>query len=237
MGWELAEEVAAARPERPGPEWWTLMDLALDARTETRQGMPGHDLLMDRAKCSRATLYRRLKTLKEARLIKVVRESAPGQRAIYEIALLHEIPEMGLTTPETHSGLTNPETRSGGNGTPTGLAIAETRTGLTNAEMCTDEVIHNGSQNEAERVSKIGERVSPLHDSHSVSYPVTTTPSDTSPLLTSPSVEGSGDREIKSQISFTGTRAGTDAERRKQADALTAWQREHPEPVTNRERS
>jgi hypothetical protein len=221
MGWELAEEVAAARPERPGPEWWTLMDLALDARTETRQGMPGHAFLMDRAKCSRATLYRRLKALREAELIRVVRDSAPGQRAIYEIALLHQSPDMGLAITETHSGITKAETRM----LATGLAIDETCKGLAEAETRSGKVIHNGSQKEAERVSKNGERVSPLHDPHSVSYSVTTTPSDTSLLLTSPSVEGSGDGEVKSEIT-----AGADAEaaRRRQIAELAEWARENP---------
>ena len=110
MGWKLAEEVAWARPERPGPEWWTLMDIAQDARNETRQSFCGTEYLMARGKCSRATLYRRLKKLTDDKLIKVVQHSAPGRRAVYEVS-------DDLTT---------------------GLTIAETRSGLTNAETCTD---------------------------------------------------------------------------------------------------
>ena len=114
MGWRLAEEVARARPKRPGPEWWTLMDIAQDARDETRQSMCGHEYLMQRGKCSKATLYRRLDALREAKLITVVRHSAPGVRAVYEVAPLDST---GLTEAETCTGLTEAETRS----EPTGL--------------------------------------------------------------------------------------------------------------------
>src|SRR5580704_3156012 len=134
MGWRLAEEVAWARPERPGPEWWTLMDIAQDARTETRQSMCGHEYLMARGKCSKATLYRRLEALRKSGLIKVVRRSAPGLRAIYEIAELHTT---SLTIAETRSDPPGPVDNPG-----TGLTDAETR--------CAG----NGSQNELERVSE-----------------------------------------------------------------------------------
>ncbi len=98
VGWKLAEEVAWARPERPGPEWWVLLDIAQDARDETRQSMPGHGYLAKRAKCSERTVRRKLKALTDAGLIKVVRHSAPGIRAIYEIMILH-------TTPATNGDL------------------------------------------------------------------------------------------------------------------------------------
>ena len=117
MGWKLAEEIAWARPERPGPEWWTLLDIAQDARDETRQSMCGHEYLMQRGKCSKATLYRRLKALTDTNLIKVVRRSAPGIRAVYEVEVIHNLPETCLTIAETRTGLTIAETRS----EPTGL--------------------------------------------------------------------------------------------------------------------
>lgn len=85
MGWRLAEEVARGRPERPGPEWWTLLDLAQDANDGTRRGFPGVDYLLERAKCSKRTLYRRLRALQDAELIIVVSKSAPGKRTVYEI--------------------------------------------------------------------------------------------------------------------------------------------------------
>ena len=128
MGWRLAEEIAWARPEKPGPEWWTLMDIAQDAKDETRQGWPGHEYLMARGKCSRATLYRRLKALTDEKLLIVVRRSAPGKRAIYEIPVIHT----GLTVAETRTGLTDAETHPEGNGSHSEL---------------------NGSQNQPERVS------------------------------------------------------------------------------------
>jgi hypothetical protein len=175
VGWRLAEEIAWARPERPGPEWWTLLDIAQDARDDTRQSMPGHDYLMGRGKCSRATLYRRLKALADGGLLKVIRRSAPGSRAIYEVLVIHET---GLTIAETRNPVDNPP----------GETVDNPPSGLTNAET---RPAGNGSQNESERVSKTAERVSrPLHDAHAVKYPVTTTPSAEALDLDPSPVEG-----------------------------------------------
>jgi hypothetical protein len=226
MGWQLAEEVAAARPERPGPEWWTLMDIALDARYETRRGMPGHEHLMARGKCSRATLYRRIKALTDSGLIRVVRKSAPGQRAIYEIAILHNFSPTGLAVAETRSGLTQGETCSEFEDDRTDLTEAETRSHLTIVETRPEEVIHNGSQNEGQRVSKIDERVSPI---------VIPTPSDTpsvlsrqppNHLLTSPEVESSNDGAVNGGISFTSSRTDVAAEVDRQSNALAEFIRQ-----------
>jgi hypothetical protein len=231
MGWQLAEEVAAARPERPGLEWWTLMDIAQDARDETRRGMPGHAYLMARAKCSRATLYRRIKVLTDAGYIRVARKSAPDRRAIYEIAILHGIPELGLITNETRSGLADDETRCGYEDdefSTAGLTEAEMRSGLTIAETRTEEVIHNGSQNDEQRVSKSGERVSLLLTPTPSVTPSVLTRHTPKHLLTSPSVEGSGGGEVNGGISFTSDRDDLEAERRRQADLLTAWEQDQP---------
>ena len=86
MGWKLAEEVAWARPDRPGPEWWTLMDLAQSARDETRQSLPGIEYLTGRGKCTKRTIYRRLEALRDQKLIRITNSSGPGTRAIYEIS-------------------------------------------------------------------------------------------------------------------------------------------------------
>src|SRR6266705_111227 len=91
MGWKLAEEVACARPIRPGPEWWTLLDLAQAASDETRRAWPGHEYLMTRARASRATVYRRIKILVGEGLLVVAVKSAPGQRAVYEFPVIHRL--------------------------------------------------------------------------------------------------------------------------------------------------
>lgn len=120
VGWRLAEEIAWARPERPGPEWWTLMDIAQDARDETRQGKPGHEYLMARGKCSRATVNRRIKALADAGLLTIAHHAAPGMRTVYEIPVIHELPGTCLSVSETRPGVTDwltclngSETRSG----------------------------------------------------------------------------------------------------------------------------
>jgi hypothetical protein len=105
MGWRLAEEVAWARPERPGKEWWTLLDIAQDARDETRQGMPGMEYLTLRGKCAERTIYRRLEALESAGLVKVVRRAAPGIRAVYEVGPLLRLPR----TPDSNSDTRTPD--------------------------------------------------------------------------------------------------------------------------------
>lgn len=84
------------------------MDIALDARDETRQGMPGEEFLMGRAQCSKATFYRRIKALTDGALIKVVRRSAPGVRAVYEVPPLAGFSTTGLNDGETRSGSDRP---------------------------------------------------------------------------------------------------------------------------------
>ena len=203
MGWKLAEEIAWARPERPGPEWWTLLDIAQDARDESRQGIPGHEYLMSRGKCSRATIYRRLKALTDAGLIKVIKRPAPGFRAVYEVAIMHGT---GLTIAETRSPVDNPGT---------GLT-----TGLTGAETCSEI---NGSQDEAQRVSLSGQRVSQELTPHPSLTPVTTHPSTpNSPVVTGP-VEGSGasfgqDHQM-SAIERAARQAATERLRRERQEA------------------
>ena len=135
MGWRLAEEIAWARPNRAGPEWWTLMDIAQDARDETRRAAPGIDYLMGRAKCSRATLFRRLQALENAELLIVSGRAAPGKRTVYEIPLIHKLPDTGLSVSETRSGLSVSETRTSERVSKlasTGLKIE--RTGLSVSE-------------------------------------------------------------------------------------------------------
>jgi hypothetical protein len=99
VGWKLAEEVVAARPAKPGPEWWTLMDIAMDANDDSRRAMPGEAFLMLRARCSKATFYRRMAALESDGLIKTVRRAAPGTRAVYEVLPLLT----GLSVSETRS--------------------------------------------------------------------------------------------------------------------------------------
>jgi hypothetical protein len=121
MGWALAEEVAANRPVRPGPEWWTLLDLAQSARAETRRAWPGEDYLMRRANCSRATLYRRLDALESAGLIKIIR-TGRGQRTRYEI-----LPIPGSATATLAAGMVSqhgetPAGTSGVSESPSGVS-------------------------------------------------------------------------------------------------------------------
>ena len=92
VGWRLAEEIAWARPERPGPEWWTLLDIAQDANDDTRQGWPGREFLAARAKKSARTIDRYIDALTGDKKLIVVRPAAPGRRPVYEIPILFDLP-------------------------------------------------------------------------------------------------------------------------------------------------
>lgn len=151
MCWQLVEEISCARPQKPGAEWWTLLDIALDARYETRQSMCGEAYLLQRGKCSPATLYRRLDKLQRDGLLMTVRRSAPGPRgsrgirAIYEIPLLHHLSPLSVTetrspvdnqAPEEQSPLSNAETRPEADGSQKAFErlSKRVRTPLSNAE-------------------------------------------------------------------------------------------------------
>jgi hypothetical protein len=228
MGWRLAEEVAWARPEQPGPEWWTLLDIAQDANDDTRQGWPGHEYLMARTKRSRSTVDRRLKALADAGLIKVAQKAAPGRRVIYEIPILpagpvDNLPAGPVDNPATC--VTNADARSGG------------------------QRVSDGGQ----RVSKTSQRVSTdpsaaasgnvttlqVIASGSVTHPPSIHPSlppSEINVLTSPvQLEGARARLGQDPFSDNGDRPSprtaeeTAAEYQRQADALGEWMRQHPE--------
>jgi hypothetical protein len=230
MGWRLAEEVAWARPERPGVEWWTLLDLAQDARDQTRQGMPGHEYLAARAKRSGRTVERRLKTLADAGLVKVVTRSAPGRRAVYEIAELNA--SALCVTSETHDniavGCSDANARQNGAERPTESGQRPTLTPdpATSRNAAASQVTEAGS--------------------------MSTPPSDPpSYLSVNRAAEGGKPAEVEgaSPARDDGTetdhrsdryardydlrtRAGTEEARRAQHDRLNAWLREHPEAAS-----
>lgn len=92
MGLALAQEIASGRPPKPGPEWWLLLDLALDADDKTRRTACGYEYMAERSQASRPTIYRWLQKLTEAGLITVAQRSrsagrngGKGERAVYEI--------------------------------------------------------------------------------------------------------------------------------------------------------
>lgn len=198
MGWRLAEEVAWARPERPGPEWWTLLDVAQDASDDTRQGWPGHEYLAARAKASRRTVDRRIKALISAGLIKVARKAAPGRRVVYEIPALHQLPVDNSATCDTEADARQRATSSGQRATETG-------------QRATAMVAHPPSVLPS----------LPPSDSNGTAFDVAGVES----------ARASPDQDPDSSSPDTRTRDGTEAARRRQADALTEWIREHPEAV------
>jgi hypothetical protein len=92
MGYALAQEIASGRPPKPGPEWWLLLDLALDADDVTRRTACGYDYMAERTQAPRSTVFRWLKKLADDGLIVVAQHSksagrngGKGERAVYEI--------------------------------------------------------------------------------------------------------------------------------------------------------
>ncbi len=92
MGYGLLDEILSARPLKPGPEWWLLLDLARDADDTTRRTACGYDYMVTRTQAPRSTIFRWLKRLADDGLLKVVQHSrsagcggGKGVRAVYEI--------------------------------------------------------------------------------------------------------------------------------------------------------
>ena len=91
MGYGLVREIAANRPPSPGPEWWLLIDLALDADDTTRRTACGFDYMMERTQAPRSTILRWLKKLRDDGLIVTAEKAAgsalgrKGKRAVYEV--------------------------------------------------------------------------------------------------------------------------------------------------------
>jgi hypothetical protein len=85
MGWRLVREILDCCPDVKYREFRVLVALALDARDETRQGMPGIELLTQRANCGMRTTRRAMTALRTAGIVKTVRAPSPGVRAVYEI--------------------------------------------------------------------------------------------------------------------------------------------------------
>lgn len=103
MGWRLAVEVLDHCPDLKYRPFRVLVALALDARDETRQGMPGLELLTLRGNCGMRTTKRAMRELTAAGLVKVVKSSAPGRRTVYEIL------PMAVDNPPTGDNMLSPE--------------------------------------------------------------------------------------------------------------------------------
>jgi hypothetical protein len=92
MGYGLVQEITSGRPSNAGPEWWLLLDLALDASDTTRRTAPGYEFMAKRTGAPRSTIYRWLGKLRTAGRIRVVQHAisggvsgGKGKRAVYEI--------------------------------------------------------------------------------------------------------------------------------------------------------
>ena len=118
MGKALLAEIVRFRPPGPGPEWWLLCDLALDADDITRRTAPGLKYMTERTQAPERTVYRWLAKLTATGVLKVVQHSKSagcgggnGVRAVYEI----QVPPMLAT--RIRAGLasaTSPESAATG---------------------------------------------------------------------------------------------------------------------------
>lgn len=94
MGYGLVQEIAASRPRDAGPEWWLLIDLALDASDTTRRTAPGFEYMAQRTQAPPSTIYRWLRKLRNDGRLRVVQHAisggvagGKGKRAVYEIVM------------------------------------------------------------------------------------------------------------------------------------------------------
>lgn len=195
MGWRLAEEVAWARPERPGAEWWTLLDIAQDANDDTRRGWPGRDYLSARAKKSPRTIDRYVDKLIADGFLVCVKRAAPGRRPVYELALLFGISTTCDTKGVARSCDTNDDART-----------CDTE-GVARTPTQEPGVIHNVRQNGAQRATKNDQRATPT-----VSHPPSIPPSLHSSIAKA--VNGSVSTPVDAELS-TGSQSPIE---------MAAWQ-------------
>lgn len=119
MGYALVREIAASRPPSPGPEWWLLIDLALDADDTTRRTACGFDYMMERTQAPRSTILRWLKKLRDDGLIVTAEKAAgsalgrKGKRAVYEVQVP---PRLAARVAAQLSRVPSGETRLAGSG-------------------------------------------------------------------------------------------------------------------------
>jgi DNA-binding transcriptional ArsR family regulator len=98
VGYELVQEITAARPLGAGPEWWLLIDMAEDADDATHLTSCGYEYMRRRTQAPRATIYRWLKKLRDAGLVVTAHRAAggrgggagTGKRAVYKIVVPSE---------------------------------------------------------------------------------------------------------------------------------------------------
>jgi hypothetical protein len=233
MGWRLAEEVAWARPESPGPEWWTLMDIAQYANDETRQGWPGRDYLAARAKKTPRTVDRYISALVKAGALVCVKPAGRGKRPVYEILAL-PVPATSCDTDDvprkpvdnSASCDTSDVARSGSDrATQTMSHDPGTRTAF---------VRQNGVDRATQTMSHLPSVLpSVIHGVAVVGGPVegdAAAPPVAIQLPSGPWLNGNGTKPPHPEppASPRGRRE-TDAERRRQAAALNAWENDHPE--------
>jgi hypothetical protein len=93
MGYELVQKLAASRSRNTGPEWWLLVDLALDADDDTGYTSPGYEYMAARTQAPHSTIFRWLRKLREDGWIRVARKAsggrggAAGRRTVYQVQI------------------------------------------------------------------------------------------------------------------------------------------------------
>ena len=243
MGWRLAEEVAAARPEDPGREWFTLFDIALNANDTTRQGWPGREFLAARAKKSPRTIDRYIAALEKAGALVCVKRGGFHVRPVYEIPPLLGVPALCDTNAVAQGPVDNPglcDTNDVAQGDPPAPE--------DDPPCATQTMSHKPSEDVSEANDLVRQNGGPcatrtLSHLSSVLPSVITgvaavggavegdgpAPPASIQLPSGPWLNGNGRHTPAPGTPSPRSRAETDKERRRQAAALNAWEKDHPE--------
>jgi hypothetical protein len=228
MGWRLAEEVAWARPENPGPQWFTLFDIALNANDGTRRGWPGREYLAARAKKSLRTIDRYIAALEKDGVLICVKRGGYHVRPVYEIPVL----QMPPTLCDTNDVAQGP----GGSVDNPQPCATQTMSHKVAPDVSTanDLVRQNGGPCATPLLSHLPSVLpSVINGVAVVGGPVegdAAAPPAAIQLPSGPWLNGNGTKPPHPEppASPRGRRE-TDAERRRQAAALNAWEKDHPE--------
>jgi hypothetical protein len=233
MGWRLAEEVAWARPEDPGREWFTLFDIALNANDETRRGWPGRDYLAARAKKTPRTIDRYISALVKAGALVCVKPAGRGKRPVYEIPVL-SAPATSCDTNDVPRKPVDNSASCDTNDVARSDSDRATQTMSHDPDTRTAFVRQNGSDRATQTMSHLSSVLpSVIHGVAVVGGPVegdAAAPPAPIQLPSGPWLNGNGSKlPVPPPPASPRGRRETDAERRRQAAALNAWEKDHPE--------
>jgi hypothetical protein len=244
MGWKLVREILDCSPDIKYREFRVLVALALDARDETRQGMPGTELLTLQANCKLRQTRQAIAGLKARGIIKTARRAAPGVRAIYEILPLRPVDN-------SQNGCGHSRTRTSAESGVTGAESGSTGAGISahTQSLSLSHITQSSISRPHHQLLAIDAGVTERETTEILQILTSRGARKPAAVLHSEIANGNGhalimearhrldavawlqQRSATPSVPDLQTPSGTEEKRRQLSDALTAWQLEHERQV------